>query len=108
MCYCPQQSTAVTIDPAAVAAGIAEVAEAVIPTGRAAAMLARAEEALNSGAVKKASTLLRATQGLAEKEAEDAKAAEDAKKPKEPVSPAPGAPATGNPDPTPDPAGKTP
>jgi hypothetical protein len=62
------------LDPAAIAKGLAEVADIVVPAGRAAAMLARAEDALNSGDVKRASVLGRAARGLAEKEKADAEA----------------------------------
>ena len=80
-----EQRQVTQIDPGAVAKGIADIAEVVLPTGKAAAMLGKAQEALEAGDVAKAETLRKAAKGLAEREAK--KAAEEVVTP--PVDPAP-------------------
>jgi len=72
-----EQGQVVTVDPAAVAEGIAAVAKDILPGGRAAAMLAKAEAALAAGNPEKAAKLTQAAAGYAkaEKPAEDAPAA---------------------------------
>lgn len=67
-----EQGQVVTVDPAAVAEGIAAVAKEVLPGGRAAAMLAKAEAALAGGDAAKAQKLAQAAAGFARSEKADA------------------------------------
>lgn len=68
------QTQVTTVDPAAVAEGIAKIAAEVVPAGRAAAMLERAQAALEAGDPELAAKRLRAAEGFQRAEAAKAPA----------------------------------
>lgn len=87
-----EQRQVTQLDPAAIAKGIAEAAAVVVPGGRAAAALARAEEALAGGDLSRADKLAKAAKGFAG--AEKAAAEPEAPAAPSPAPRAPTAPAT--------------